>query len=507
MKDLSIRVRLWSVIAAFAVVILVGSAMGLAGTHQGVRAAEDIYVQRTLPLAQLGRIEAAAVDLRFGIDAALLQPKAAEALTAQVAKLEETLRQFETLSLSEAQAQAKPGLRQAHAALVRSLEPLQAALKAANAEQARAQADEAVAQAFAALRERLAELSGELIDEAWAAHDQAQKRFQLMIWVVIAGVAFAFIAVGLYGRWLARSITLPLNQAVQLAERVAAGDLTAEVDTRGRNEMAQLMKALAQMNQNLSSIVAQVRHVADDIATGSSEIANGNADLSQRTEAQASNLQQTASAMEELSATVRQNAEASGQANELASGASGAALQGGDVVSRVVGTMEGISASSRRIADIVGLIDGVAFQTNILALNAAVEAARAGESGRGFAVVAGEVRMLAQRSATAAREIKTLIEQSVEQVDSGSRQAHEAGASMGEIVQRVRQVSDLIGEISTASREQNAGIERVSASVVELDQVTQANASLVEQSAAAAESLRQQSAQLVELVSAFKLRQ
>ncbi len=507
MRDLSIRARLWSVIAGFVVVILVGSAVGLYGTQQGTAAAGAIYEQRALPIAQLGRIEAQLMDTRLAVDAALTQLNAMAALEAQIGKLDKDLKAYQAQPKPAKLKSADEALSQAYASFQKSgLEPLLVALKADDGEKARAHAEGPLAEQFKGLRGRIAETSQQLVDDVRGAHEEAQWRWRTMIWVVIIGVSFAFAAVGLYGRWLVVSITRPLNEAVKVAERVAAGDLTADVDAQGRNELAKLMQALQTMNQNLSSIVARVRGVADSIATGSSEIASGNTDLSQRTEAQASNLQRTASAMEELSATVRQNAETSREANTLSGTASSAASAGGEVVARVVDTMQGISESSRRIADIVGLIDSIAFQTNILALNAAVEAARAGEAGRGFAVVAGEVRALAQRSATAAREIKTLIEQSVEKVESGSRQAHEAGQSMQQIVERVQKVSSLIGEVSHASAEQNAGIASVSQSVVELDHVTQANAALVEQSAAAAESLRQRSGELVELVSSFKLR-
>ena len=304
---------------------------------------------------------------------------------------------------------------------------------------------------------------------------------------------------------ITRSITGPVAQAVSVAETVAAGDLTSQIDDSARDEMGRLLGALKTMNGRLADIVGQVRNSSDSIATGSSEIATGNADLSQRTEEQASNLQQTAASMEQLTSTVRQNADTARQAAQLASGAAQAATQGGEVVQGVVTTMAEIAESSRRISEIIGVIDGIAFQTNILALNAAVEAARAGEQGRGFAVVAGEVRTLAQRSAQAAREIKSLITVSVEKVDTGTRLVGDAGTSMNGIVTQVRRVNDLISEISAASEEQTVGIGQVGDAVAQLDQVTQQNAALVEESAAAAESLRHQAAQLADVVSRFRL--
>jgi len=311
---------------------------------------------------------------------------------------------------------------------------------------------------------------------------------------------------GLVLAWLfTRSITRPLGEAVQVANSVAAGDLSTVIRPVGRDEAAQLLHALKAMTQSLATLVGTVRQASDSIATGSSQIATGNADLSQRTEEQASNLQQTAASMEQLSSAVKHNADTAREATHQAQDATAVASHGGEVVGQVVLTMEEISANSRKIADIIGVIDGIAFQTNILALNAAVEAARAGEQGRGFAVVAGEVRALAQRSAQAAKEIKSLIGTSAERVEAGAGLVHQAGRTMSEIVQRVQRVSELINHISTASDEQTRGIGQVSEAVTQLDNVTQQNAALVEESAAAAESLDQQARRLVQAVGVFRL--
>ncbi|MBL8324164.1 MAG: HAMP domain-containing protein [Rubrivivax sp.] len=302
-----------------------------------------------------------------------------------------------------------------------------------------------------------------------------------------------------------RSITAPIAQARAAAQAIAGGDLTREIEASGHDEPAELLEALHQMQGGLAQLVGRLHGASGSLQAASLEVASGNADLSQRTEQTAGNLQQAASALTELTATVNQTAQSARTANQLASSASSVAQRGGEVVSQVVATMDEISASSRKIADIIGTIDGIAFQTNILALNAAVEAARAGEQGRGFAVVAGEVRSLAQRSAEAAREIKSLIGGSVEKVESGSRLVADAGTTMSEIVTSVQRVTDIIAEISAAAAEQSQGVQQVSSTVGQLDQATQQNAALVEQSAAAAESLKEQSRQLAELVSAFKV--
>ena len=305
--------------------------------------------------------------------------------------------------------------------------------------------------------------------------------------------------------WLIRSITVPLGRAVAALDRVAAGDLTAQIESSSNDETGQLLAALQRMQASLGRIVGQVRASSDSIATGSAQIATGNVDLSQRTEEQASNLQQTAASMDQISGTVKTSAETAEQASRLASSASASAVKGGQVVGQVVDTMQDIAASSKKIADIIGVIDGIAFQTNILALNAAVEAARAGEQGRGFAVVASEVRSLAGRSAEAAKEIKTLIGASVDKVEAGTRQVNEAGSSMNEIVSQVRSVSQMIEELANAAGQQATGVGQIGAAVQQLDQVTQQNAALVEESAAAAESLKHQAAALAEVVSVFKV--
>jgi methyl-accepting chemotaxis protein len=336
----------------------------------------------------------------------------------------------------------------------------------------------------------------------------AEKGFEANMTLILSLSIAAVVLATTVGYFLARSITGQLggepDYATNVVKEIAAGNLTIEVNADGARA-GSLLLAMRDMRDGLANIVGQVRASSDSIACGSKQIAAGNQELSGRTEQQASSLEETASSMEQLTATVKQSADSANQANQLANAASSAASNGGEVVGQVVTTMEQIAASSRRIAEIINVIDGIAFQTNILALNAAVEAARAGEQGRGFAVVAGEVRNLAQRSAQAAREIKTMISESVEKVDAGSRLVNAAGASMGEIVGQVRRVTDLIGEISSASLEQSSGIGQVHEAITQMDQVTQQNAALVEESAAAASSLKEQADRLTEAVAVFKL--
>ncbi|MFS7361679.1 methyl-accepting chemotaxis protein [Rahnella inusitata] len=321
-------------------------------------------------------------------------------------------------------------------------------------------------------------------------------------------LVFSLIAVLLamiMGYFLTRSIIRPLGTAVQVAESVAAGDLTTEIRVTSSDETGQLMQGLKNMNENLLRIVTEVRSGTQAISSASSQIAAGNLDLSSRTEEQASSLEETASAMEQITATVKQNAENARQANQLAAQASRVAVEGGEVVGQVVSTMEGINVSSRKIVDIISVIDGIAFQTNILALNAAVEAARAGEQGRGFAVVASEVRNLAQRSASAAKEIKVLIDDSVSKVDNGTQLVAKAGATMAEVVSSVKNVTDIVGEISIASHEQSTGIEEINKAITQMDEVTQQNAALVQEASSAAYSLNEQAERLAESISIFKV--
>ncbi|RFB73030.1 MULTISPECIES: methyl-accepting chemotaxis protein [unclassified Herbaspirillum] len=346
-----------------------------------------------------------------------------------------------------------------------------------------------------AINERGSDISNKLADNTYSS-----ARLWIIGMLVLCIAAAMTLAI-----MVARIISRPLTEAVKVARQVADGDLTADIRQNSEDETGQLLGALKQMNDNLLRIVGSVRTGTDTIATASSEIASGNMDLSSRTEQQAGSLEETASAMEEMTSTVKQNADNARQANQLAVSASAVAVQGGAVVGRVVDTMGSINESSRKIVDIISVIDGIAFQTNILALNAAVEAARAGEQGRGFAVVASEVRSLAQRSSAAAKEIKQLIDDSVAKVDVGSKLVEQAGSTMDEVVSSVKRVTDIVGEITAASQEQSVGLDEINRAITQMDEVTQQNAALVEEAAAAAQSLQEQASNLSQIVSVFKL--
>jgi methyl-accepting chemotaxis protein len=361
---------------------------------------------------------------------------------------------------------------------------------------------ETEARAAAAQLQELEKLLLTAAEEARSSMKQSSQNTLVLFGVALAVALVLVVPLTLLN---SSSIVRPIRQARGIAQAIAGGDLTHSIEAEGRDEAADLLRALKAMQDSLRGLVNQLRDSAESISSASEEVASGNHDLSQRTEEAASSLQQTASSITQLTGTVNQSAEAASQANQLASSASSVASRGGEVVSQVVSTMDEINTSSKKIADIIGVIDGIAFQTNILALNAAVEAARAGEQGRGFAVVAGEVRSLAQRSAEAAKEIKALIGTSVDKVEVGSKLVQDAGSTMGEIVASVRRVTDMIGEISAAAGEQSTGIGQVNTAVTQLDGMTQQNAALVEQSAAAAESLKEQAHKLSAIVATFRV--
>jgi methyl-accepting chemotaxis protein-1 (serine sensor receptor) len=386
------------------------------------------------------------------------------------------------------------------------LKPTVTALRGSNVQQAMELLAGPMAQHYQPLQESFEALMKLQLDVAKDEFERSQSTYAMVRNMSIAAIIFGLLIAGAVGAWTIKAISEPLNEAVRVARSVASGDLTQQIAVHSSDETGQLLQALKDMNESLVGTIGQVRHGTETIGVASREIASGNADLSARTESQASSLEETASSMEELTSTVKQNAENARQANQLVVSASDVAMRGGQVVGQVVETMGSIKESSRKIVDIIGVIDGIAFQTNILALNAAVEAARAGEQGRGFAVVAAEVRNLAQRSAGAAKEIKALISDSVEKVDAGSKLVDEAGKTMNDIVTSVKHVADIMNEITAASEEQSNGIEQVNQAITQMDEMTQQNAALVEQAAAAAESMQEQAVKLAQAVSVFKMR-
>ena len=432
----------------------------------------------------------------------------------QIVEAEEGLKgHSETFDKALAKLQALPlspeskGLLAAVKPLVtKYIETANQMIKAAKVDAQAAGAEAAALQvAFSELETQMGALADSTEKSGAALNAHAEGSVSQTRYAIGIALALATMAMIGSGLWLARHMTEPMTHAVGVAERLAHGDLSTSIRPAGNDETLRLLESMARMQTSFSGIVREVQTNAEGVAAASAQIAQGNNDLSSRTEAQAAALEQTAASMEELSSTVKQNADNAKQANQLTLGASTVAIKGGKVVGLVVETMEGINDSSKKIADIISVIDGIAFQTNILALNAAVEAARAGEQGRGFAVVASEVRSLAGRSADAAKEIKSLINASVERVEQGTVLVGQAGTTMTEVVSSIKRVTDIMGEISAASAEQSAGVAQVGEAITQMDQTTQQNAALVEESAAAAESLRAQAQQLVQAVAVFKL--
>ncbi|WP_394788272.1 methyl-accepting chemotaxis protein [Rhodoferax sp.] len=429
--------------------------------------------------------------------------EADKGLKEHAARFDKALGELQAMPLtpesSAALAKVRPLVRKyiASAALV---------IKASSSDAPAAQAAmPALQAAFTQLEHEMEMLSDGIQNNGEALNTQAKDHVDTTQITIAASLVLACAVMMATALWLARSMTRPMAYAVATADRLAQGDLASEILPVGNHETLQLLRSMAHMQTNFSGIVRTVKTNADEVASASAQIAQGNQDLSNRTEQQASALQQTAATMEQLGSNVRNNADNAQQANQLALGATNVAVQGGEMMGQVVQTMTGINDSAKKIADIIGVIDGIAFQTNILALNAAVEAARAGEQGRGFAVVASEVRGLAQRSAAAAREIRVLISTSVARVDQGTLQVGQAGQTMEEIVGAIRRVASIVTEISAASAEQSAGVNEVGQAVAQMDQATQQNAALVEQSAASAASLMEQAQQLVQTVAAFRL--
>ena len=511
-RNISIKARLIFILSFMAVVMLVIGIIGMVGMSKSDAGLKTVYEDRTIPLGQVAGIESLILLNRNALNIALADqsPEVVAEQTAQVdtniAEIAKIWAAYMATDLTpEEKVLAEKFAADRKAFVVEGLKPAAAALRAGDFEAAKNIMATKVRPLYAPAKEGIAALIQLQLDVAKQEYELAHSRSatlrNLALTSIIGGIGLS----AWLGFMLIRAITGPLDAAIKLARGVAAGDLTQRIEIHSNDEIGQLMQALKEMTDNLVTIVSQVRTGTDSVATASNQIAAGNLDLSSRTEQQASSLEETASSMEELTSTVKQNAENAKQANQLVVSTADIAVKGGQVVGQVVDTMASIKESSRKIADIISVIDGIAFQTNILALNAAVEAARAGEQGRGFAVVATEVRNLAQRSAGAAKEIKSLIEDSVGKVDAGGKLVDEAGKTMEEIVSSVKRVTDIMSEIAAASMEQSTGIEQVNQAVGQMDEVTQQNAALVEEAAAAAESLQDQAAKLAEAVSVFKL--
>ncbi|MDY0964341.1 methyl-accepting chemotaxis protein [Massilia sp. CFBP9026] len=511
-KHLSIKSRLIFVIAFLAVELIAGAVIGIYNLGIANTELKQMYDHRLVGLSQVGQVTQLITTNQLAVAKAVnledvgSRNTALESVDANIVVISKILDSYRQLPMTDTERALYEQFTEARKAFVeQGIRPAMAAIRGGDNAGAIALLNGQMTRLYLPVADLGAKLVKEQQDAALKEYQASQSTFELVRAVCLAGLVFGLIMAAFVGWVLVRAIVRPLEQAVAIAGAVAKGDLTQTIEVTSNDETGRLLKALKEMNDSLVKIVSQVRTGTDNIATASSQIAAGNLDLSSRTEQQAGSLEETASSMEELTSTVKQNADNARQANALATSASEVAGKGGAVVEQVVQTMGAINASSTRIVDIIAVIDGIAFQTNILALNAAVEAARAGEQGRGFAVVAGEVRSLAQRSAAAAKEIKLLIDDSVDKVHHGSELVERAGATMQEIVQSVNRVTDIMSEITAASQEQTAGIEQINGAVAQMDQVTTQNAALVEEASAAAASLQEEATALAHTVGAFKL--
>ncbi|GAA4419212.1 methyl-accepting chemotaxis protein [Acidovorax lacteus] len=509
-EDIKIATRLTLLLVALCLLMVVIGAAGLLGMRDANQGLNTVYQDRVVPLKQLKVVAdayaVAIVDTAHKVrDGALSTQQGLESVRQARQSIQKEWTAYLATELVPAEVQQIERFKQLQVRADKAVDQLETVLKSQDPAALASFAARDMYPALDPLQEVLSTLSQLQLDIAKQEYLDSEATYRHARLLVVAAIVAAVVLSSLVGMATIRAITHPLRNAVELSGAIAQGDLTRRIDTRGSNEVAQLLQGLERMQGSLIQLAQAVRDGAENVATASQEIAQGNQDLSARTESQASALQETAASMEELNSTVRLNAEHSRQAHQLAQDACSVASQSGQVVTRVVSTMKDIHGQSGRIADIIGVIDGIAFQTNILALNAAVEAARAGEQGRGFAVVAGEVRSLAQRSAEAAREIKSLITASVERVEQGSELVDQAGQTMDRVVQAIERVSSIVAEISGASSEQSQGVDQVNLAVTQIDQVTQQNAALVEEMAAAAASLNQQARTLVGTTARFKL--
>ncbi len=510
-KNLTIKSRLIFVIALLSVLLIVIGAVGLFGMSKANDGLYSVYNDRTKPLEQLTQIDRLILHNRLLIAVSIVTPTAEE-IRRNTAEIEKNIEEIgaiwkayiESGLGAEEKAMAEKFADNRAQFVKEGLRVAVATLRANDLKATQRVVTEKVRPLYVPVGEGVNALIKLQIDEAGKEYKTSQSRYDAIrlvsIVAILAGVGLA----AFIGIVLIRAITVPLHAAVVVTERIANGHLDNRIEATSNDEVGRLMHALKNMNGQLASLVGEVRNGTQSINTAAVEITTGNSDLSQRTQEQASALEETASSMEEMTSTVKHNADNARQANQLAANARKLAEDGTEVVTSTIGAMDAISDSSKKIADIIGVINEIAFQTNLLALNAAVEAARAGEQGRGFAVVATEVRNLAQRSAQAAKEIKELIVDSVDKVKTGSELVDKSGTTLSEIVTAVKKVSDIIAEIAAASQEQSAGIDQVNKAVMQMDEVTQQNAALVEETAAASKSMEEQAKALLELVSRFR---
>lgn len=512
MFNVTIRFRLIATMAVMGIMLVVGGLMGVWGVKNSNAIISELFANQMPSMQHLADSRVTYLRARVLLDRAIVHPELpnhAETLKrieGYVVDANDDWNKYLKLPMTE---EEKPVVAEAKELLDKFLKegflPTLAAVKAGNAEEADKINAGAMGKLYEQYSQKIIKLESMQFAQAEAKLKASQDAFKIFTWVDIAGVLAGLVAVSISAYFLLAAISHPLHFVLQQFEAIGNGDLSTQIKARSNDEMGQLLTGLENMRQNLVQTVTIVRQGSSSIAVSSEEIATGNMDLSARTENQAASLEETASSMEELTSTVQQNADNARQANTLALKASGVASKGGQVVGDVVHTMNSIKDSSKKIVDIIGVIDGIAFQTNILALNAAVEAARAGEQGRGFAVVASEVRSLAQRSASAAKEIKELINDSVSKVETGSRLVDDAGQTMDEIVVSIKGVADIMAEITAASAEQSDGIAQVNIAITKMDEAVQQNAALVEEAAAAAGSMQEQANNLNQAVSIFKL--
>ena len=512
MKNLKISTRLIILISLLSLMLIGIGTLGLVGIGQSNAALKTVYEDRTVAVGQIADINRLNLLSRLAIANSLLDPTPEEiakdtaTVDANIAAIGKVWDAYMATAMTSDEAKIAKQLAEDRTRFVQEgLRPAVAALRANDTATAHRVMLEKIRPLYRPVGAGIDALIKLQLDVAQEEYNAAVARYAtLRVWAILAIVTGVLFAIG-FGLLMIRGISRSLKEALDVAHAVAQGDLSHPINLDNQDEVGQVLRALSVMQTSLAQVVTTVRQGSEGVATASAQIASGNHDLSARTESQASALEQTAASMEQLSATVKQNADSAHQANQLAMAASVTAVQGGGVVTQVVETMKGINDSSKKIADIISVIEGIAFQTNILALNAAVEAARAGEQGRGFAVVASEVRSLAGRSADAAKEIKSLIHVSVERVAQGTTLVDLAGSTMTEVVSGIKRVTDLVGEISAASREQSLGVSQMGEAVTQMDQVTQQNAALVEEMAAAASSLKSQAQDLVGTVAVFKL--